>query len=221
MVCVCNTPANPDKKLLGCTDEACKKWMHEQCVLDDILKKTYSRLGTDKPHLPPESTETKKGEDDAEGKRPLSPTEPGTAVSAQHSIDVKSGESAINGSDNVDVKQADDDDAHAAPEDSASQTASGRPRRSTSEKADPAISTNGKSVGKTAASKKGSARPKKKGDANAEPLRPWLGLFEAALLTEVNGPPTIEVKDIREGIVGGIKVWTEPVTCLLCGNKVN
>lgn len=195
--------------------------MHEQCVLDDILKTTYNRLGTDKPHLPPELIEPKKEEDDAEGKRPLSPTEPGAAVSAQHSIDVKSGESGINGSDNVDVKQADDDDAHAAPEDSASQTASGRPRRSTSEKADPATPGNGKPVGKTASSKKGSARPKKKGDANVEPLRPWLGLFEAALLTEVNGPPTIEVKDLREGIVGGIKVWTEPVTCLLCGNKVN
>ncbi|KAK3996422.1 hypothetical protein QBC44DRAFT_231900 [Cladorrhinum sp. PSN332] len=222
MVCICNAPANPDMKLLGCTDEACKKWMHEQCVLDEILRATYHRLGIDKPHLPPETIEPKKEEEDTEGKRPLSPTEPGAAVSAQHSIDVKSGESAANGSGSVEVKRQEDEDAPTAPEDTISLTASGRPRRSTSEKADPSTPINGKAaIGKSVSAKKGSTKTKKKGDVNGETSRPWVGLFEASLMTEVNGPPTIEVKDLRENVVGGAKTWTEPITCLLCGNKVN
>ncbi len=50
---------------------------------------------------------------------------------------------------------------------------------------------------------------------------PWEGLFEATLKTEDVEPPLIEFKDIREGVVGGEKTWTERVKCLLCGNQVN
>ncbi|KAK1754098.1 hypothetical protein QBC47DRAFT_35112 [Echria macrotheca] len=47
LVCSCNTSAHPDHLLVGCTAETCKKWMHEQCIKDEALRNTYSRLGTD------------------------------------------------------------------------------------------------------------------------------------------------------------------------------
>ena len=49
---------------------------------------------------------------------------------------------------------------------------------------------------------------------------PWEGLFEATLKTKNVGPPQIEFKDLREGVIGGEKTWTEWVNCLLCGNQV-
>ncbi len=35
------------------------------------------------------------------------------------------------------------------------------------------------------------------------------------------GPPLIEFKDLREGVVGRKKTWTERVKCLLYENQVN
>ena len=65
-------------------------------------------------------------------------------------------------------------------------------------------------------------RPLKKGSkANGESARPWEELFEATLKTADVGPPLIEFKDLREGVVGGEKTWTERVKCLLCGDEVN
>ncbi|KAK4227485.1 hypothetical protein QBC38DRAFT_364020 [Podospora fimiseda] len=231
LVCSCNTPANPDKKLLGCTDEACKKWMHEQCVLDDILGMTYNQLGTDKPYIPPEpkivveTVEPKKVEEDTEGRRPLSPVEPDAAVSAQQSIEVKSGGLPSNGSgggDGEDKLKEQKESAPVVPEDTASLTASGRPRRSASEKADPEPPVNGKTTTpKLIVLKRGGPAKKKKIMSSGDASQPWYGLFEAYLCTEKNGPPTVEVRDLREGVVGGVKTWVEPVTCLLCGNKVN
>ncbi|KAK0667372.1 hypothetical protein QBC41DRAFT_139425 [Cercophora samala] len=213
LVCRCNTPANPDRKLLGCTVEACKKWMHEECIIEDALQSTYKRLGTDKPHLPPEPI--KKAESDIEGQRPLSPSETGAAVSAQHSIDVKAeGEPAQNGNGNVDVKQTEEEDGPTAPEDAAPSSG----RRSTSAAAGTSTSST-KLILKSASGRKG-GKPKKKGEANGESSRPWEGLFEVTLNTEKNGPPVLEFKDLREGIVGGEKMWTEPVRCLLCATTV-
>lgn len=220
LVCSCNTPANPDKLLVGCTTDTCKKWMHEQCIIDDALRSTYRRLGTDKPHLSPVTP--KKEENGDEAKRPLSPTETGAE---QHSIDVK-GEAGtadavhVSTKDNVEVRQADDEDAPAAPEDSLPEQ-SAEPRSVTSE------SANTETPNKAAAGSKSTpgrrpGRPKKKGaEANGENARPWEGLFEASLKMADIGPPLIEFRDLREGIVGGKKTWTEPVKCLLCGTKVN
>ncbi|KAK4096511.1 hypothetical protein N658DRAFT_553648 [Parathielavia hyrcaniae] len=75
LFCSCNTPGNPDKMLIECTTEACKKWMHEQCIVDDALTALYKRSGTDKLHVAP--VHPKKGENGDEGKRPLSPSETG------------------------------------------------------------------------------------------------------------------------------------------------
>jgi len=54
--------------------------------------------------------------------------------------------------------------------------------------------------------------------ANSKSARPWEGLFEAALKTADVGPLLIEFKDLCEGVVGGEKIWTEHIKCLLCGN---
>ena len=61
---------------------------------------------------------------------------------------------------------------------------------------------------------------KKGSKANDESTRPWEGFFDATLKTADVGPPLIEFKDLREGVVGGEKTWTERVKCLLCGNQV-
>lgn len=63
LVCACNNPANPDKLLVGCSSESCKKWLHEECIKDQALRATFERLGTDKPHIPVKE-EKKEGDDD-------------------------------------------------------------------------------------------------------------------------------------------------------------
>ncbi|KAI1066994.1 hypothetical protein LB507_011624 [Fusarium sp. FIESC RH6] len=50
LICKCQTPANPDKTLIGCTSSSCGKWMHQECMVHDILMQVYERLGTNKPH---------------------------------------------------------------------------------------------------------------------------------------------------------------------------
>ncbi|KAK4105381.1 hypothetical protein N658DRAFT_416262 [Parathielavia hyrcaniae] len=221
LVCSCNTPANPDKILIGCTMESCKKWMHEQCILDDALRSVYKRLGTDKPHLPP--VPTKKEENGDEGKRPLSPSDTGAEGSAEHSIDVKAegGSVHVSTKDNVDVRQgtADDEDAQAAPEDSLPLRPAGQPR-ATSEMTD--TPSKPPAAGKSTMGRKpGRPRKSKGAEANGESAQPWDGLFEATLTTAEMGPALIEFRDLREGVAGGEKTWTEPVKCLLCGNQVN
>ncbi|RYP36932.1 hypothetical protein DL767_003180 [Monosporascus sp. MG133] len=85
--CRCNRPENPDKRLIGCTNGECKKWLHDDCLVHEALLNTYKRLGTDKPHKPrPIKEEQENGE---EPRRPLSPSESGAAQTAQQSIDVK------------------------------------------------------------------------------------------------------------------------------------
>ncbi|XDG07045.1 hypothetical protein ABKA04_006660 [Annulohypoxylon sp. FPYF3050] len=83
--CKCNRPENPDKRLFGCSNDDCRKWLHDDCLIHEALLKTYQRLGTDKPHKPSPIKE-----EEGEGaKRPLSPSETGAAQTAEQSIDVK------------------------------------------------------------------------------------------------------------------------------------
>ncbi|KAF4970243.1 hypothetical protein FSARC_2682 [Fusarium sarcochroum] len=51
IICECETPANPEKMVIGCTSSKCEQWMHHECLTHDILMQVYARLGTDKPHL--------------------------------------------------------------------------------------------------------------------------------------------------------------------------
>ncbi|KAH8882120.1 hypothetical protein GQ53DRAFT_666360 [Thozetella sp. PMI_491] len=207
-VCSCNTPEHPDKLLIGCNSENCKKWLHEQCIVDEALKATYNRLGTDKPHLAPEPVK-----DENEAKRPLSPSESGPAVLG-HSIDVKADRDesteAVNVKDNVEVT-AEEDSTPAVAED---RSVSPKPRSSST--SPPFKATAGKT---TPAKKPG--RPKKKPEANGDNSKPWEGLFEVKVKMEDSAPPVLEFKDLREGIVGGEKTWTEPIKCLVCGSPIN
>ncbi|KAI1213813.1 uncharacterized protein F4807DRAFT_456362 [Annulohypoxylon truncatum] len=83
--CKCNRPENPDKRLFGCSNDDCRKWLHDDCLIHEALLRTYKRLGTDKPHKPSQIKE----EDGEDTKRPLSPSETGAAQTAEQSIDVK------------------------------------------------------------------------------------------------------------------------------------
>ena len=37
--CICDKPSNPDKRLIQCDNESCKKWLHEQCLINAILER--------------------------------------------------------------------------------------------------------------------------------------------------------------------------------------
>ena len=190
--------------LLGCTTESCNKWMHEQCIIDDALRAIYKFLGADKPHLPPVIT---KNEDrDDEGKRPLSSPETRADGSTEHSIDAEaevapSDAVYVGTKDYIEIKQAvEGEAASAAPEDSlplrppeARATSENTIADTTSKTAIAGESTLGRKPGK----------PLKKGPkANSESTRLWEGLFKATLKTADVGPPLIEFKDLREGVVG-------------------
>jgi len=197
--------------------------MYEQCIIDDALWTTYKFLGTDKPHLPPAITAEEESSD--KGKRPLSPPETGADGSTEHSIDVEA-EAApsdaihVGMKDNVEVRQAADGEAASAaledflpfrqPE-----------ARATSENTNADTMSKPTTAGESTLGRKPS-RPLKKGSkANGENARPWEGLFEATLKMADIGPPLTQFKDLREGVVGGEKTWTERVKCLLCENQVN
>lgn len=223
LVCSCNTPAHPDNLLVGCTTETCKRWLHEQCIKDQALKATYARLGTDKPHINPESDKIKD-----EAVRPLSPKETGAAVTAQHSIDVKSDGDKdlvkVKNNDNVDVKHSEDEDAPGTPDAAASMMRPDTPsEQGKASSAEPNKGSVSRPVSRAGSTRK-AGRPKKsalyngRGGKNA---KPWLGLFEVSMKMADQGPPLLEFKDLREGIEGGEKTWTEPVKCLVCGNNVN
>jgi hypothetical protein len=42
--CVCGGYFNPEKTMFICDNTACKVWLHRDCLVEDILSKTYSRL---------------------------------------------------------------------------------------------------------------------------------------------------------------------------------
>ena len=97
--------------LVGCGDDSCAKWIHEECLKHYALMRVYERLGHDKPHIKAKpslselavgsgAVKSEAGTDDV--KEPLSPREIGGAASAQHSIDVKA--------DTVEVQGASEDD---------------------------------------------------------------------------------------------------------------
>lgn len=220
LLCRCSLPGNPDKTLIGCTTEPCKQWLHEECIKHEALLETYKRLGTDKPHRS-EPTKVDKTEEEDAGARPLSPTETGAAVSAQQSIDVKQAADAgpntvhANTNDNVEVKGPEEDasttpgtqlpQAVAQPEATNGETGSETPLKAAQTKP---VST-----------KKGKSR-KKGSEALGVAGKPYQGLFEVSLRMDMS-PPTLEFKDLREGVVGGERSWTEPIKCLMCGAPIN
>ncbi|KAH8814983.1 hypothetical protein F5884DRAFT_158949 [Xylogone sp. PMI_703] len=42
--CICNGHSNPDSMMFVCDNDTCKIWLHPECLIDDILTKTYKKL---------------------------------------------------------------------------------------------------------------------------------------------------------------------------------
>ncbi|KAI0136222.1 hypothetical protein BJ170DRAFT_677102 [Xylariales sp. AK1849] len=188
--CRCNCPENPDKTLIGCTNDECKKWLHDDCLTHEALLDTYKRLGKDKPH---KSLPVKEEEAAANGpKRPLSPSESGAAQTAQQSIDVKPEETRT-------IKLADVENAPDAMVIDA--------------KGDGTIPVASNSEPK----KRG--RPRKSEVPETDDSKPYLGLFEAVIRNDLS-PPVVEINDLRQGVTGGEKSWTEPIRCMLCHHVI-
>lgn len=237
-VCDCNQPANPDKMLVGCGDESCGKWIHEECLKHYALMRVYERLGRDKPHV----AEKKEDEDTAEDatkdtkdakeaplegalkseasnedvKGPLSPHESGGAVSAQHSIDVKpdsdsADKSSANGNnDSVDTLATTVSSLDTKDQDS----------KDSKDSKDVAVAVRSKkrtSLG--AASRKVPTLHSFDGKK-----KPYEKLFEATLLLtplESSSAPTmIEITDLRSNVTSGAKKWLEPAECPACGSAI-
>ncbi|KAF6842630.1 BAH domain-containing protein [Colletotrichum musicola] len=206
--CKCRQPANPDKTLIGCSNKECGKWLHEHCLREDALMRTYERLGKDKPHIiskPPtegaasvaeceKETDEKKLDNGVKG--PLSPTESGADV--KQTIDAKPGDApeAPNGQAAVEGTPAVADERVSQP-----------PATPATPSLPEAPTTSRK------------ARSSKKKASGAD-LKPWEGLFDAKILMDVN-PPKIEIRDKRENVVGGEKAWTEPLPCVVCGVEIS
>lgn len=177
--------------MIGCTSDNCHQWLHEECIKHDALLRTFKRLGKDKPHV----SEAAKAQKEEQATRPLSPTEPGAAQSAQQSIDVKAGSGSadsVKADDNVDVKPGDD----AAPEDDQDAASSS----------------------KTPARARCKSR---KSEGSFEPKgKPYEGLFDVELKMDLS-PPMLEFRDLRRDVAGGEKSWLEPIDCVVCGTQVH
>ena len=204
IVCKCGNPANPDKTLIGCANETCKKWLHDECLKHEALMKTYERLGRTTPHVKDKSKDPQTPE---EAMRPLSPTETGAAVSAQHSIDVRANG---DGGGSVDVRTTDDDDDAAGGSESGRATTTPPARGGSREDLD-------------SGGRRGVGRPRKKragGDGIFDPKapRPYEGLYEATVRMDLT-PNMMEFRDLR-GLTTGDKTWMEPIHCLLCGSQI-
>lgn len=206
LICKCNTPANPDKALVACTDTACGTWLHHECLLDDVLTRVFDRLGANNPHI----VEVKKEVEDLpirvvngvdkqiSQREPLSPH------------DVKDEETTTE----LDVK-----DENGVMQESRPPTATKitpptetpTPKGSETDidmSNDIPVETVPRKIapGKTGRGRKPANR------------KPYEGLFEATLrLTEV--PVTWDITDLRAGI-DGAETWAEPAECLVCRTRI-
>ncbi|KAI0395748.1 hypothetical protein F5Y17DRAFT_422111 [Xylariaceae sp. FL0594] len=63
------------------------------------------------------------------------------------------------------------------------------------------------------------ARPRKPYTHGLSKNKPYDGLFSAQVNNSVQ--PSIEIRDLRENLTSGDKVWTEPIHCLLCDTVIH
>ncbi|KKO98179.1 hypothetical protein THAR02_09723 [Trichoderma harzianum] len=197
LVCKCRTPANPDKTLVGCSNKTCEEWMHYDCLLDDVLTRVYDRLGTDIPHKSekPAIKEEAKEDTKAEPKEGTKGDLPYRLLSPSVEGEDRKSPIVANSEikDQVLVKQGDDESSKDT------ETPTPAPQNSLDKSS------------KLTLAKRGRRKKSSK--------KPWEGLFEATL--KMNEGPTVwEVTDLREGVEGGEKKWTEPAYCLLCDTLI-
>ncbi|KXJ85596.1 hypothetical protein Micbo1qcDRAFT_198759 [Microdochium bolleyi] len=65
--------------------------------------------------------------------------------------------------------------------------------------------------------------PKKKGrgrKSDAQKAEPYEGYLFVIIRSHVS-PPVVEITDLREAVTGGVKEWTEPLDCLVCGQQIH
>lgn len=182
--------------MIGCVNEKCKKWLHEECIKHDILTKVYEELGTDKPHKAA-GADVKEVKDE-EVKRPLSPVEPGsgtvaTALPIQVKTDGQDKSDSKPTKDSVDVKEE---------RDGAGEGSSAQAQKSSS------------AVVKEETRKPGRGRKKAQEDPNS---KPYLGLFDAVFRPDSD---KFEVTDLRD-VEGGDKTWLQEAHCLCCGTRLD
>ncbi|EXK79066.1 hypothetical protein FOQG_16305 [Fusarium oxysporum f. sp. raphani 54005] len=194
LICKCQTPANPDKTLIGCTSSECGKWMHQECMACDILMQVYGRLGTDKPHRTEGSTVEKKKPEEATD--PLSPID-AEEQKTHFTANVRDGTTP----DNIHVKKAVRGTRRKTESPTAGATAGATPSKFI---ATASVKVLAKGVRKT-----------KIADS-----KPYQGLFEANLKMQ-DGPTAWEIRDLRENVTGGDKTWTEKASCLDCGANID
>lgn len=44
LVCRCRTPAQPEKTLVCCTNHECERWMHDECLREDVLRRVQLKI---------------------------------------------------------------------------------------------------------------------------------------------------------------------------------
>lgn len=198
-VCRCNEPGNPDKVLIGCSSDSCKKWLHEECLKHDILMKVWDELGALNPK---KASDVKEEKLEQQANRPLSPVEPGSATVANElPIQVKTdgeGDTVKASGDSVDVKEERDRTTE-----SSAQPQNGRASTTQTPSAEVP-----RKIGP------GRGRKKPEHDLN---IRPYEGKFDATFKPEED---VFEIQDLREGVEGGLRTWTEQVQCLVCGSRI-
>lgn len=171
--------------------------MHYDCLLDDVLARVYDRLGMDIPHKsekPAIKEETKEDTKDEPKGGIKGDLRYGLLSPLVKSEDRKSpmvANSEIK--DQVLVKQLGDESLKGL------------------ETPPPAPPNPSHRLSKSALAKPGKRKESSK--------KPWGTLFEATLM--IDGGPTVwQVTDLREGIEGGEKKWTEMAYCLLCDTLI-
>ncbi|KAL6790227.1 hypothetical protein GGI42DRAFT_219551 [Trichoderma sp. SZMC 28013] len=197
LVCKCRTPANPDRTLVGCSNKTCEEWMHYDCLLDDVFTRVYDRLGTEYPHKS-EKPAVKEGTNQDTIDKPKEGAKGdlpyGLLSPSVEEEDRKSPRVANSEKKNqAPVKQREDE--------SSKDTETPTPTPpNTSDK-----------CSKSALAKRGKCKKSLK--------KPWVGLFKATHKMN-EGPLVWQVTDLREGVEGGEKKWTELAYCLLCGTLI-
>ncbi|KHN93860.1 ebs-bah-phd domain-containing protein [Metarhizium album ARSEF 1941] len=196
LTCKCQTPANPDKTLIGCTNADCGQWLHYECLLHDSLLRIYERLGTDKPHIS-DKAEKKlvktEREMDEDVRGPLTPTESKMERTPPA----------------IDVKGPSENGNHAA----GGRTSESTPKGPTQTPTPGPPNSVGPRSAKSASAKKG--RGKK-----AIQDKPYEGLFEASLKMN-DGPMVWVISDLRANAGGGDRTWTERAQCLVCRRMID
>lgn len=185
--------------------------MHHECLEDAVLRKVYDRLGQSTPHI----QDTKDSSDDPKAtaavqQEPMSPWETPT-LQTEATIDVVGADTKPDTMAPASWSMEDASFGQSMP--------NGVKSSNTLLESVPAYMEPSPG-GLDATAKKINASTKKRGrNSTAAKEKPYLGLFEAEL--RMNQVPVVwEITDLRNNVPGGVKVWTESASCLVCNSTI-